>query len=128
MRTESEELMRRGVEAGAGTFARFLAATGWEPENIDHTFCHQVGVAHRRLMFETLGLDPAIDFSTVETLGNTGAVALPITMALGIEQGRLRTNDRVAMLGIGSGINCLMLAVEWQRSAAARKPTESAAG
>ncbi len=41
-------------------------------------------------MFESLGLDPAIDFATVETLGNTGAAALPITMALGIEQGRLR--------------------------------------
>jgi 3-oxoacyl-[acyl-carrier-protein] synthase-3 len=123
MRTESEELMHRGVEAGAETFARFLSATGWEPADIDRTFCHQVGVAHRRLMLETLGLNPAIDFTTVETLGNTGAVALPITMAIGIEQGQLRTNDRVAMLGIGSGINCLMLAVEWQQSNTRSKRT-----
>jgi 3-oxoacyl-[acyl-carrier-protein] synthase-3 len=65
-------------------------------------------------MFESLGLDPAIDFATVETLGNTGAVALPVTMAIGVEQGRLRPLDHVAMLGIGSGINCLMLAVEWK--------------
>ena len=92
----------------------FLATAGWERENIDRTFCHQVGVAHRKLMFEALGLDPAIDFATVETLGNTGSVALPVTMALGIEQGRLKAGDRVAMLGIGSGINCLMLGVEWQ--------------
>ena len=67
-------------------------------------------------MFESLGLDPAIDFATLETLGNTGSAALPITMALGIEQGRLRRGDRVAMLGIGSGINCLMLGAEWQAS------------
>ena len=118
MQTDSEELMRRGVAAGAETFGRFLAAAGWEPEHIDRTFCHQVGVAHRKLMFESLGLDPAIDFATVETLGNTGAAALPVTMALGIEQGRLRRGDRVAMLGIGSGINCLMLAAEWQASEA----------
>jgi hypothetical protein len=37
-------------------------------------------------------------------------------MAMGAERGRLRTGDRVAMLGIGSGINCLMLAVEWQHA------------
>jgi 3-oxoacyl-[acyl-carrier-protein] synthase-3 len=117
MQTDSEELMRRGVAAGAETFGRFLAAAGWEPEEIDRTFCHQVGLAHRKLMFESLGLDTAIDFSTVELLGNTGAAALPVTMALGVEQGRLRRGDRVAMLGIGSGINCLMLAVEWQRAA-----------
>ena len=61
-------------------------------------------------------LDPAIDFPTVEFLGNTGSVALPITMALGLEQGRLAAGDRVAMLGIGSGINSLMIGLEWQHS------------
>ena len=118
MQTDSEALMRQGIAAGAETFGRFLAAAGWEPGDIDRTFCHQVGVAHRKLMFDSLGLDPAIDFGTLETLGNTGSAALPVTMALGIEQGRLQQGDRVAMLGIGSGINCLMLGVEWQRSAA----------
>jgi 3-oxoacyl-[acyl-carrier-protein] synthase III len=116
MQTDSEELMRQGIAAGVQTFGRFLAAAGWEPNEIDRTFSHQVGVAHRKLMFESLGLDPQVDFATLETLGNTGSAALPITMARGIEEGWLHKGDRVAMLGIGSGINCLMLAVEWQKS------------
>jgi 3-oxoacyl-[acyl-carrier-protein] synthase-3 len=107
--------MRQGVATGAATFERFLAIAGWEPDDIDRTFCHQVGTAHRKLMFDALELDPAKDFATLEFLGNTGAAALPITMALGIEQGRLRAGDHVALLGIGSGINCQMLAVEWQK-------------
>jgi 3-oxoacyl-[acyl-carrier-protein] synthase-3 len=118
MDTDSEALLREGVATGARTFERFLAVSGWELGDIDRTFCHQVGVAHRKLMFESLGLDPSIDFATFETLGNTGAAALPITMALGIEQGRLRGGDRVALLGIGSGINCQMLAVQWRKQAA----------
>jgi 3-oxoacyl-[acyl-carrier-protein] synthase-3 len=116
MQTDSEELMRQGIAAGVQTFERFLAATGWALEDIDRTFCHQVGVAHRKLLFESLGLDPAIDFATLETLGNTGAAALPVTMAIGIEQGLVRKGDRVAMMGIGSGINCLLLAVEWEKA------------
>jgi 3-oxoacyl-[acyl-carrier-protein] synthase-3 len=116
MQTDSEELMRRGIAAGATTFEQFLAATGWELSEINRTFCHQVGVAHRKLMFDSLALDPAIDFATLETLGNTGSAALPITMALGVESGRLQKDDHVAMLGIGSGINCLMLGVDWQTS------------
>src|SRR4051812_41810742 len=115
MQTDSEELMRQGIAAGAQTFDRFLAAAGWEPEDIDRTFCHQVGVAHRKLMFESLGLKPEIDFATVEYLGNTGSAALPITMARGVEAGWLHAGDHVAMLGIGSGINCLMLSVDWQQ-------------
>ncbi|HWA99987.1 MAG TPA: 3-oxoacyl-ACP synthase III [Pirellulales bacterium] len=116
MHTDSERLMRDGVAAALPAFEDFLDATGWTHDGVDKTFCHQVGVAHRRLLFETLGLDPSLDFATVETLGNTGSVALPMTMALGIEQGHLSAGDRVAMLGIGSGINVLMLGVEWQTS------------
>jgi 3-oxoacyl-[acyl-carrier-protein] synthase-3 len=118
MDTDSETLMRQGIATGVETFRRFLGVAGWEPEDIHRTFCHQVGAAHRKLMLESLGLDLANDYATFQTLGNTGAAALPVTMALGIEQGQLQAGDHVAMLGIGSGINCQMLAVEWQKSLA----------
>jgi len=117
MQTDSEKLMHQGIATGVETFAAFLRESEWPREDIQKTFCHQVGVAHRKLMFQSLDLDPAIDFSTVEYLGNTGSAALPITMALGIEQGRLAADDHVALLGIGSGINSLMLGIDWQRSA-----------
>jgi hypothetical protein len=67
-------------------------------------------------MLEALGLDPAMDFATLDWLGNTGAVALPITLAIGLESGIVKPGDHVGLLGIGSGINCLMLAAQWQRA------------
>ena len=116
METDSEALMHEGIAAGAETFASFLDETGWSRADLNKTFCHQVGAAHRKLMLESLGIQPAADFATYETLGNTGSVALPLTMALGIEAGHLHPGDHTALLGIGSGINVLMLAVEWQCS------------
>jgi 3-oxoacyl-[acyl-carrier-protein] synthase-3 len=118
MDTDSETLMRQGIATGVETFRRFLGIVGWEPEEINRTFCHQVGAAHRKLMLESLGLDLAKDFATLETLGNTGAAALPVTLAMGIDAGLLQAGDQVALLGIGSGINCQMLAVEWQKAIA----------
>lgn len=116
MQTDSEELMKRGVATGAETFRHFLAETQWQREQIDKTICHQVGVAHRKLLFEALELSADLDFATLETLGNTGAAALPLTMALASQTGHIRPQDRVALLGIGSGINCQMLGVEWQKT------------
>jgi acyl-CoA:acyl-CoA alkyltransferase len=116
MQTDSEQLMQQGIATGAATFGRFLTNARWELEDIDKTFCHQVGSAHRKLMLESLGISTAIDFATFPWLGNTGSVALPITMAIGLENGHVRQDENVALLGIGSGINCLMLAVNWQRS------------
>lgn len=113
METDSERLMEQGIRAGAGTFAAFQREVDWTAGEIDKTFCHQVTTTHRKLMLAALGLDPRIDFPTVETLGNTGSVALPLAMALGIKQDHLKAGDRVALLGIGSGINVMMLAMEW---------------
>jgi 3-oxoacyl-[acyl-carrier-protein] synthase III len=116
MATDSEQLMREGIAIGTATFDAFLEETGWSRDQIDKTFCHQVGATHRKRMLASLALDPAIDFATFETLGNTGSAALPLSLALGIEQGHLKPHDHAALLGIGSGINSLMLAVDWQCS------------
>jgi acyl-CoA:acyl-CoA alkyltransferase len=114
MQTDSESLLHEGVATAKEAFGQFLGTLGWEPGQIGQTFCHQVGRAHRKLLLETLELSPDRDYTTLELLGNTGAVALPITAAMGIEEGRVGRGDRVAVLGIGSGINVIMLGIEWQ--------------
>ena len=113
MATDSEELMKQGIETARATWTDFLAELDWQSEKIDVLFCHQVGSAHARLLFENLKLDPAKNFETLPLMGNTGSVSAPVTMAIGIEQGIFRKGQRAALLGIGSGINCLMLGVEW---------------
>lgn len=115
MQTDSETLMQEGIATGVDTFKTFVENAGWS-ESINKTVCHQVGVAHRRLMIESLGLDIENDFATMRWLGNTGSVALPTALAIGAEQDHLASNDNVALLGIGSGINCVMLGVQWQKS------------
>jgi 3-oxoacyl-[acyl-carrier-protein] synthase-3 len=110
MQTDSEQLLVAGVKLAGETWREFTAEQGGD---FARFICHQVGSTHRRKLYETLGLDLAKDFSTFETLGNTGSVALPATLAAAIEAGAVRDGDRVGLLGIGSGLNCLMLALEW---------------
>ncbi|MEM6799401.1 MAG: 3-oxoacyl-ACP synthase III [Planctomycetota bacterium] len=114
MQTDSERLMRAGVDAGAETFERFLAQAGWRREDVDKTICHQVGAAHRKMMLERLRLSEERDYATLEWLGNTGSAALPVSFALAEQDGWLTPGDRVGLLGIGSGVNCLMMGVAWQ--------------
>jgi 3-oxoacyl-[acyl-carrier-protein] synthase-3 len=116
MSTDSEALMHEGIQIAQDAFAEFLDVVGWDAPDIGKTFCHQVGRAHHKMLFEGLGLDPKLDYSTLSWLGNTGSVALPVTAALGIENDHVQKGDRLALLGIGSGINVLMLGVDWQRS------------
>jgi acyl-CoA:acyl-CoA alkyltransferase len=116
MQTDSEQLLHEGLAAGVATFEGFLADSGWPRVEIQKSICHQVGGTHRRLMLESLGLNAERDYATFPWLGNTGSVALPITLALAVENGFIGKDEHVALLGIGSGINCVMLAVDWQRT------------
>lgn len=116
MQTDSEQLMQEGINMGKETFDQFLSDGGWTRHVLDRTFCHQVGSAHRKLMLEALGLPIDHDFATLQWLGNTGAVALPITMAIALEQDFIQPGHNLGLLGIGSGINCLMLGANWQKS------------
>ncbi len=110
MQTDSEQLLVAGVALAQDTWRAFTAEQG---AAFDRYICHQVGSVHRRKLYEALGLDLARDFSTFETLGNTGSVALPATLAGAVAAGAVKPGDRVGLLGIGSGLNCLMLALEW---------------
>jgi len=113
MNTNSEELLIRGVETAHSTWKKFATTPGWSADDIDRFFCHQVGTAHARLLFDTLGLRLEKNFETLQILGNVGSVSAPITMAMAIEQDCFLPGEKAAMLGIGSGINCMMLGIEW---------------
>ena len=113
MKTDAETMMQEGCRLAGQTWALTKKILGWANDDVNRVFCHQVGHAHRKLLYETLSLELEKDFSTLEYLGNTGAASLPSTLALGAEKGFLKSGDRIALLGIGSGLNCLMLGAEW---------------
>ncbi len=114
MRTDAAAVLKNGVELARGTWKSFLANLGWETRDVDKVICHQVGGPHRAAVLKAFGVGEEKDYSTYEHLGNIGTVSLPLTAALADERGFLNEGDRVGFLGIGSGLNCLMLGWEWR--------------
>ena len=113
MNTDSERLLMAGCELAGKTWIDFLAQMGWTADTIDKSVTHQVGRAHKKLLYETVGMDEAKDFPTLEFMGNVGSVSLPASLAIGAQKGHFKKGDNVALMGIGSGLNCMMLGIEW---------------
>lgn len=113
METHAGEVLKYGVELGHRTWNNLLHKFNLSRDAFDKVICHQVGAGHREAVLKALGIPLEKDFSTFEYLGNIGTVSLPLTAALAEERDFLRPGDRVGWLGIGSGLNCLMLALEW---------------
>lgn len=112
MATDSEALLHAGIALAERTWEKTRSVLHWRNSDVSRVFTHQVGRQHRNLLMERLGLDAALDFPTVERFGNTGAAALPMALSLGLEQSPPESGDRLALLGIGSGLNSVMLGLQ----------------
>ncbi|MBW6511501.1 MAG: 3-oxoacyl-ACP synthase III [Desulfuromonadaceae bacterium] len=113
MQTDAVAVMKHGVELGKRTWDAFVKELDLTTERFDKVICHQVGEAHQKLILQTIGVAAEKDFSTYEFLGNMGTVSLPVTAAIAKERDFLLPGDMVGFLGIGSGLNCLMLGIQW---------------
>jgi len=113
MSTDSVAVLKHGAKLGVKTWGSFLGKMGWARDQVDKVICHQVGEGHRDTILKELGIDPAKDFSTYQYLGNIGTVSVPLTAAIAEQRLFLKPGDRVSFLGIGSGLNCMMLGWEW---------------
>jgi len=112
METDSEKLLTKGVHLAQRTWRQCLENLG-DQFNPDWVIGHQVGLAHEQLMLNKCALKNTKTYSTYETLGNTGAAALPLTLIKCAEDECLKAGDLVGLMGIGSGLSSVMLGVEW---------------
>ena len=114
METDSEALMIAGVKLAHTNWKKTSEILGWKNEDVNKIIPHQVGHIHRMNILTTLGLPTDRDFSTFETFGNTGSAALPLTLFKAAEAQFFKPDDKVVLLGIGSGLTSTMLGVQWK--------------
>jgi 3-oxoacyl-[acyl-carrier-protein] synthase-3 len=113
MSTDATAVLKHGVALGRRTWEALLAELGMSAQDFNKTVCHQVGGTHRRTILDALGVPEDRDFAAFEYLGNMGTAALPSAAAIADEREFLQPEDKVAFLGIGSGLNTIMMGLKW---------------
>jgi len=110
MQTDSEELLLQGLELAKKNWLKYQEQFSSVPDKI---IPHQVGVAHRFSLLNQLGLPLDRDFITFDLFGNTGSAAVPLSLIKASEAQFFQQNDKIALLGIGSGLTSTMMELEW---------------
>jgi len=113
METDTKALLFAGIELAKTTWGDAERVLGWSPDVLDLLVLHQVSAVHTMTLCGTLGLDPTKAHLTFPEHGNIGPAAVPFTLSQAVEAGRANKGDRVALMGIGSGLNCAMFELRW---------------
>lgn len=113
MLVHAQELLKAGLMLARQTWGLGQKLLGWNAQNLDFIVGHQVGSKHFTRLFDLFGLDHSRTFVTYPFLGNVGPASIPLTLALAVERGLIHPGYRLGLMGIGSGLNCLMMEIEW---------------
>ena len=113
MVTDTKMLLIEGIKLAQLTFQAARQALGWAVEEMDEFVIHQISRAHTEAFLKTFGIDPQKVLTIFHEHGNIGPASVPIVLSKLKEMGRLKKGKRIALLGIGSGLNCSMAEVVW---------------
>lgn len=113
MVTDTRMLLLEGMKLATKTFAAAKQALGWAVDEMDQFVIHQVSRPHTQAFIKAFGIDPKKVMTIFSEHGNIGPASVPIVLSKLKELGKLKKGDRIALLGIGSGLNCTMAEVVW---------------
>jgi acyl-CoA:acyl-CoA alkyltransferase len=113
MVTKGHELLVAGLGLAARTWKKAVDELGWKIEDFDHCVLHQVSKVHTEQFCEIVGLDVESVFRLYPYFANIGPAGVPIVLSKLNEEGKLKSGDRIALMGIGSGLNCTMAELKW---------------
>jgi 3-oxoacyl-[acyl-carrier-protein] synthase-3 len=103
-------LLIEGMKLAQKTFVAARQALGWAADELDQFVMHQVSQVHTKAFIKAFDIDPKV-LTIFGEHGNIGPASVPIVLSKLKELGKLKKGDRIALLGIGSGLNCSMAEV-----------------
>ena len=113
MVTDAKTLLFAGLELAARTWQLAQDELGWRDNPPAEFVLHQVSATHTASLCQALGIDTKKVATIFGEFGNIGPAAVPIALSKAVEAGRVEKGCRIALMGIGSGLNCSMAEVIW---------------
>lgn len=107
------QLLSEGVALAQRTWADVNPMLKLTPDVVTEYALHQVGAANHDAVLQALTLPPNKAIRLYIDNGNVGACGVPFSLSTLVDKDRVQAGDRVALMGIGSGLNVMMMGVEW---------------
>jgi 3-oxoacyl-[acyl-carrier-protein] synthase-3 len=113
LRMDGPEVFRHAVTKIAEVIDATLVQAGYKASDISWFVPHQ---ANRRILdgaARKLGLDPDRIIITVDKHANTSAASIPLALATGCSDGRIKPGDLVLMEAMGGGFTWGAVLIRW---------------
>jgi 3-oxoacyl-[acyl-carrier-protein] synthase-3 len=107
------EVFRFATRVTAKAARQALAEANVNLEDISLFISHQANGRIIQSAAKSLKLPPEKVFVNLDRYGNTSSASVPIALCEAIEQGRMKRDDHLVMVGFGAGLTWAAVVVRW---------------
>ncbi len=107
------EVFKFAVRQMGESAINVIEKAGLEKEDVDFLIPHQANIRIMEASRERLGLPPEKMSKTIQKYGNTSAASIPISLVEDVEEGRVKDDDIIVMVGFGGGLTWGAIAMKW---------------
>ncbi len=90
-----------------------LRNAGMSLDELDLLIPHQANARIIEAAIKLLGIEPHKVFINLHKYGNTSAASIPIALVEALEEGRIKSGDRLALVSFGAGLTWASAVVGW---------------
>ena len=113
MYTDTKNLMIEGMRLASETISVFQEERQVTLDEFDHFVVHQISNPHIQLFMKTFNIASEKVFTLFDKHGNLGPAGVPTVLSSLRNEGKLKGGDKIAFMGIGSGLNCTVSEMIW---------------
>lgn len=90
-----------------------VAKANLEPNDIDMFVPHQANIRIMESARERLGIPKEKMSVSVDKFGNTSAASIPLSIAQELENGKIKDDDVLVLVGFGGGLTWGAVTIRW---------------
>lgn len=113
MKMNGREVYRFATRVMGKVAKQACEKAGVDLNEIDLFIPHQANIRIIQSASKYLGISDEKVFTNLHKYGNTSTASIPIALCEAIEGGRIKTNDRIVMVGFGGGLSWGATVVKW---------------
>lgn len=107
------EVFKFAVRQMGESALNVIQKAGLTKEDVDFLIPHQANIRIMEASRERLDLPAEKMSKTIHKYGNTSAASIPISLVEDVEEGRIKDDDVVVMVGFGGGLTWGAIAMRW---------------
>lgn len=113
LQMNGREVFKFAVRQMPESSVNVIEKAGLNKEDVDYLIPHQANIRIMEAARERLNIPEEKMARSIKKYGNTSSASIPIALSEGVENGNIKDNDVIVLVGFGGGLTWGAVAIRW---------------